>query len=118
MKRWILAMVLNALIMPGFGYYFLGEKLRGTIVSCATILVIVAPVVSFTMSASNYIRSAHMSSSAYQIMNEAMQKSVETNAMVIAISIALLGAIWAYCLIDLMVRRNKFIVTDEEKTDE
>jgi hypothetical protein len=118
MKKWILAMVLNALVMPGFGYYFLGEKIRGTIVSCATVLIIMAPVISFTVTASNYIRSAHMSASAYQVMNEAMRKSVETNTLVIGISIALLGAVWGYCLIDLMVRRDKFIEASEEKNDE
>ncbi len=114
-KNWILAILLNAFVMPGFGHYLLKEKLRATILSTLTLIVIVIPAVAFTSSASKYILNAKMSESGYQTMTLAMQKSAEGNKSIFIVSILFLLLIWTYSLADLIVRREKF--KEEENND-
>jgi len=48
-KKRKIAISLNALVMPGAGHYYMGYKLRGTLLALACLIFMILPIIKYTM---------------------------------------------------------------------
>lgn len=107
-KRLIAAMITNALVFPGCGHIFIGQKVKGAVITIASLALIFIPLIKYILTVidaldqiTNNLRNAGLGDGL-----SALSTAWETNANSILISLAIVIALWIYGIVDiyLMIR--------------
>lgn len=110
-KKIDIAILLNAFVFPGFGHFYIKQKLMGFLLSIGSVFFIACPVIKYSI----------MTGYALQFMNTAIQGITAENILnVMALAwpdvkrmtfLSLLGllVIWLYGIIDLVVKKRSVV---------
>lgn len=102
------ALVFNALVLPGLGHIFLGQKIKGVLLILSTLFFVVVPVAKYSVEVSfalNTMRTAHRSS-AFDMLS-ALTTAWGPSKRLILMSVAALIVIWGYSIADIYFREMK-----------
>jgi len=98
-----LALILNALVLPGLGHFYIGQKLKGVFLVIATLFFFATPLVKYTMLVSKMLafvaslNNPNMLANLYQA-SALVWPNVKT---ILYISIIGLLAVWIYGIWDI-----------------
>lgn len=110
-----IALLLNAFVMPGSGHIFIGQKFRGYLLSLITLILVIIPVVRYTMTVVNSLNalvvSGNISASAISTMGNAWA----INKNLILFCLAGIFAAWIYGIIDIIIIRSRHGMHNREK---
>lgn len=106
MSKLALVLLLNQLVMPGFGYLVIKESIRGTIVMAITLLVVFVPIFFLLSGTREYLQTTPPIGNSVALATNALQSSFAGNRTMLIVAGVGLGLIWCYCLIDVLVRRD------------
>lgn len=105
--RWTLAIILNALVLPGSGHLVIGQRLRGFVISGFTLFFTLFPLVRYLMAATNAMRMMAGRGAAFYSGIQAMSTAWEANRSVILWCLLGILILWAYGIIDIIIRKRK-----------
>jgi len=110
-KRYGIAILLNALIMPGAGHLFLKQRIKGTILSILTLVMFIIPIavyISDAMSGIDMLMAKNATQLSANIMG-AMTSSWSMHRHMISSFAFAIIVLWVYAIIDviLMMMRGK-----------
>ncbi|MFH0799770.1 MAG: hypothetical protein V2A66_06270 [Pseudomonadota bacterium] len=106
MKNWRLAIIMNAFVMPGSGHVLVGLKTKGYLIGVLTIIFIFLPILYFAISVSHALQTLSASSNSVMPALEAISRAwVEDKRLILRCILALVF-LWAYGIIDLMLKRK------------
>lgn len=99
MKRPIVALLLNALVLPGLGQLYLGRKVKGIALIMAVNLLLLAALF-FMLKISSPVIAAHLSGT--PITPQQIMAAVQPYALWAKLLLAALFGLWGYGLVDLV----------------
>jgi len=99
MKRILIALLLNACILPGAGQLYIGRKVKGVVLVMAVNLLLLAALF-FMLKISSPVIAAHLSGTA--ITPQQIMAAVQPYAFWAKLLLSALLAVWGYGLIDLL----------------
>ncbi len=118
MNTLVLVLVLNQLVMPGFGYLLVKESIRATIVMAIALLVVFVPIFFLLSGTREYLQTAPPIGNSVALATNALQSSFAGNRTMLIVAGVGLGLVWCYCLIDVLVRRDAIAAKRTAKTME
>jgi len=99
MKRTVIALLLNAFILPGAGQLYIGRKVKGVVLVMAVNLLLLAALF-FMLKISSPVIAAHLGGTA--ITPQQIMTAVQPYAFWAKLLLSALLAVWGYGLLDLL----------------
>ncbi|MFH1830672.1 MAG: hypothetical protein ABH871_07855 [Pseudomonadota bacterium] len=109
-KNLMRALIMNALLLPGSGHYFIGAKRKGLLMAVATLIFIIAPAIKFVTTFSYALEHQPPPGVSGSLgILAAMGFAWKAHGGFIVISIFTVILLWAYGIADIAIRilRNK-----------
>lgn len=110
-----IALLLNALVMPGAGHIYLGKAVKGYLMSIAVFVLLIIPIVRYTMAVvdglNNLIVGGNISSSAISAISGAWA----ANKNLILYSLLGIVIIWIYGIVDVMIEAKRISRINADK---
>ena len=105
-KKLKTAIMLNALVMPGLGYIYLGQKLKGTLMAVACVFFIIAPIVKYSMAAAYTLNivANHTGSKDFGTLIQATSDMWPQLKSLLFVSVAGIALIWLFGVVDLSIK--------------
>lgn len=107
-KRYVLAILMNAFALPGAGYFLIGEKIRGILISVLSVLFLTAASVQYGLAVVKRLSMMIPDDVGASATSIALYEAWQINRNAIFLYIAAMALLWIYCLIDVMLKRKKF----------
>ncbi len=107
------AIFTNALVLPGVGYFILGDRLKGTIITFFTVLLLILPLAKYTVSVIRSMENMRVGSPAIVESLSSISMAWQTNQSFIIYCLIGIIALWAFCLIDLLLRKRRMVSEDD-----
>lgn len=106
-KRFTVAILLNALVLPGTGHFYLGKKTKGLVIALATTLLIFLPLYRYSMTAFYTIQLASAKSSDVMVGLNAMSSAWAIHRSMILWAMVGVLLLWIYAIADLIILKNQ-----------
>lgn len=106
-RKFALAIILNAFVMPGSGHLIIGERLKGILIGALTVFFVLIPLVQYTMTVMNGLRMMSLTSPALERSLGALSGAFETNRGMIYLCILAVLILWLYGIIDILIMKLK-----------
>lgn len=110
-----IALLLNALVMPGSGHIFIGQKLKGYLLSLVTLALLIIPIVRYTMTVVNSLNALVVSGNISASALSTMGKAWTINKNLILFCLAGTLAAWIYGIIDIIIIRSRHGLSNRQK---
>jgi hypothetical protein len=99
MKRVVIALLLNAFILPGAGQIYLGRKIKGVVLVMAVNLLLLAALF-FMMKISAPVIAAHLGGT--PVTAQQVLEAIQPYSMWAKLLLSALLAVWGFGLVDLI----------------
>lgn len=99
MKRILIALLLNAFVLPGSGQLYLGRKIKGVVLVMAVNLLLLAALF-FMLKISSPVIAAHLSGTA--TTPQQILAAIQPYAFWAKLLLSALLAVWGFGLVDLI----------------
>lgn len=101
-----IAILLNALILPGAGHFYAGLRLRGAMLALACIAFITLPVIKYAMAFSYTLDMMDITGNLnfYGIMAEALVRAWADVRTLSYLALAGLFIVWLFSIIDIVLK--------------
>lgn len=110
-KKTLIAVVLNALVLPGVGHIYIGLRVRGTVLALLTVFFVVAPIAKYAMLMSYALNSMTVITSGaaanFAFALSSMWPAVKNAVILAAVAIAV---IWVFGIYDVYVKSKAQIL--------
>ncbi|MBT3182641.1 MAG: hypothetical protein HN337_09080 [Deltaproteobacteria bacterium] len=101
------AILTNALVLPGIGYFILGQRLKGILISAITIILLILPLAKYTLSVLSDMKGLYAGSPVINQSLSALSRAWKINQSFIIYCLIGIVALWVFCLLDLMIMKKK-----------
>lgn len=103
------AIFLNAFILPGAGHFYIGERIKGVILSIISIFLVFAPVVKYLMAAALGLQIVSQMNNTTALSKAMLTSQTVWPEVRSTLILAVIGIliIWGYGIIDLYIKYKK-----------
>lgn len=101
-----MAVLLNALVMPGSGHIYLGKKLKGYLLGITTLVVLFTPIVRYTMTVVEGLKKLTLEDNQAISGIGLISNAWAINKSLILYCLAGLGVAWIYGILDIIIERR------------
>lgn len=105
--HWNTAILMNALIMPGSGHIYVGKPFRGYAIGTATLLLIMVPILRYTVSVVAFLNAGSITSGAAATTLSAMSQAWSSDKNLILVCLSLIISLWLYGIIDIILMKRR-----------
>lgn len=109
MSKWWMALICNALVFPGSGYFFIKEPRRGWLITGLSTLALLMMIVSFVMPLANVLPLLSSSGpmNPQSLAEAAVMFSWKKSQTAITLLSTTILLLWVFGILDCLVRRKK-----------
>lgn len=108
------ALLFNALVMPGSGHMYVGQKVRGFIIAVVTLILVILPVVIYSVTTIKMLDAVSLAGNGAINAVNALGHAFEMNKRAIIACLVSLGLIWLYSILDIVLVMKKKKVNSEQ----
>lgn len=105
--RWRNALLMNALVFPGSGYFFIGRRMTGWIVTLAAVTLLFLPLIAFTAAFRAALRQLSLHGPLVPQELAALAHAWHETHHLVWLSLAGIVLLWIYGMIDLRRQANR-----------
>ncbi len=109
-KKLTRALIMNALLLPGSGHYYIGARVQGSFLALATVVFLAAPAIRFVIAFSFALKNTLPTGVSGSLgILAAMSYAWRAHGGFILISLLAVLILWAYSIADIAIRirRNR-----------